>query len=366
MQFRHPLVRSATYQAASAEQRRRAHGALADATDPAIDPDRRAWHRARAAAGPDEDIAAELERSAGRAQSRGGVAAAAAFLERATELTADPARRARRALAAAQAKHQAGALDASLSLLAIAEAGPLVEFERARVDAVRAQIAFAARRGSDAAPLFIKAAKRLEPLDVRLARDTYLDALTAGVFAGQMTSGGGVREVAKAVLAAPPAPPPPRAFDLLLDGLAQMICEGHDTGAPRLKQALRLLRDDEASAEEGVRWLWLAGRAGGWTWDYESWDVLSARQISLARDSGALIILPIALSIRAGARLLAGDLVAAASLVQEIVTFTEATGSRIVPYAALVVAAFRGRESEASELIEAGIKSSVPAARTWG
>ena len=281
-------------------------------------------------------------------RSAAGVAAAAAFLERATELTADPARRARRALAAAQAKHEAGALDAALSLLPSRRRGHWSSSSApastrcAHRSRSLPGAAATPRRCSSRRPSGLNrwmSGSRAIPIWMRSRPESS---------AARWSSGGGVREVAKAVLAAPPAPPPPRAFDLLLDGLAQMICEGHGRGAPRLKQALRLLRDDEASAEEGVRWLWLAGRAGGWTWDYESWDVLSARQISLARASGALIILPIALSIRAGARLLAGDLVAAASLVQEVVMFTEATGSRIVPYAALVLAAFRGRESEAS------------------
>ena len=209
VRFRHPLVRSAVYRAASPEDQRSAHGALAEATDPELDPDRRAWHHAQAAPGPDEEVAAELERSAGRAQARGGLAAAAAFLEQAALLTPGSARRTERALAAAQAKHQAGAPDAALELLATAEAGPLDELQRARVDLLRAQIAFAVRRGSDAPPLLLKAAKRLEPLDLTLARETYLEALSAAIFAGRLATGGGVLEAAEAARAAPPAPGPP-------------------------------------------------------------------------------------------------------------------------------------------------------------
>jgi AAA ATPase domain len=192
VRFRHPLVRSAVYRAASPTERKSVHAALAEATDPKVDPDRRAWHRAQAATGPDEDVAADLERSAERAQRRGGLAAAAAFLERATLLTSEPTRRSERALAAAQAMHQAGGPDAALRLLAMAEAGPLDELQRARADVLRAQIAFATSRGGDAPPLLLKAARRLEPLDARRARDTHLDALSAALFVGRLTTDGGV------------------------------------------------------------------------------------------------------------------------------------------------------------------------------
>ena len=200
--FRHPLVRSAAYRSASLQERQAVHRALAEATDPRLDPDRRAWHRAQAAPEPDEDVAAELERSAGRAQARGGLAAAAAFLQRAVTLTVDPARRADRALAAAQSKHQAGAPDTALELLALAQAGPLDELQQARAELLRAQITFAVTRGRDAPPMLLAAAKRLEPLDATLARETYLDAFSAALFAGRLAHRGGVREVAEAVLAA--------------------------------------------------------------------------------------------------------------------------------------------------------------------
>ena len=261
--FRHPLVRSAVYRAASPEDRQAVHRALADATDPEVDPDRRAWHLAQATPGFDEDVASELERSAGRAQARGGLAAAAAFLERAAALTPEPSRRARRALAAAQAKHQAGAFDAALRLVAIAESGPLNELQRAQVDLLRAQIAFALSRGSDAPPLLLKAAKRLEPLDPRLARETYLEALAAAIFAGRLARSDGVLETARAARAAPPSSQPPRASDLLLDGLALLITDGHAAGAPMLKRALSAFRGEDISRGEGLRWLWLACRAAG-------------------------------------------------------------------------------------------------------
>ena len=350
--FRHPLVRSAVYQAASPGERRAAHQALAGATDPQADPDRRAWHRAQAAPGPDEEVAAELERSAGRAQARGGLAAAAAFLERAAALTLDPVRRAGRALAAAQAKYQAGAFDAALGLLATAEAGPPDELRRARADLLRGQIAFSSSRGSDAPPLLLKAARQFEPLDPRLARQTYLDALAAATFAGRLALGGGMREVAEAARAAPPPPGPPRAPDLLLDGLALLVCEGYPAGAPVLRQAVSAFRGTDVSAEEGLRWLWLASRAAWMVWDYDSWDVLSGRQVTLAQDAGALIALPLAFSNRAGVHLFAGAFTEAASMVARYESVIGATGSSVAPYGALALAVFRGREAQAAHLIQ--------------
>ncbi len=350
--FRHPLVRSAVYRAASPPDRRAAHQALADATDPQADPDRRAWHRAQATPGPDEEVASELERSAGRAQARGGLAAAAAFLERAAALTLDPARRAERALAAAQASYQAGSLDATLRLLATAEAGPPDEFRRARADLLRGQIAFSSSRGSDAPPLLLKAARQFEPLDMGLARETYLDAMAAATFVGRLALGGGMREVAEAARAAPPPPGPLRGPDLLLDGLALLICEGYPAGAPVLRQAVSAFRGTDVSREEGLRWLWLSCRAALIVWDYASWDVLSDRQVTLARDAGALVTLPIVFNMRATVHLFAGEFAEAASLVAQAESVTEATGSSIAPYGALALAVFRGREAQAAHLLQ--------------
>jgi DNA-binding CsgD family transcriptional regulator len=351
--FRHPLVRSAVYRAARPEERREVHRALAEATDPTIDPDRRAWHRAQAAARPDEDVAAELERSAARAQARGGFAAAAAFLERSSVLTLDPARRALRALAAAEAKQQAGALDDALSLVSSAEAGPLDEVHRAQVDVIRARISFAADRGSEAPPLLLTAAKRLEPLDGAAAREIYLDALTAALFAGQLGGEVDTRQVAAAARAAPPPEPPAHAADLLLDGLAVLITEGAAAGTPVLRKALNAFGNDEIGTEEGLRWLWLAGRAAGYIWDYENWDALTRRQVRLARESGALTVLPLTLSTRAGVELYAGNLADASALIAEANAITDATDGRTVPYAPLALVAFRGREPDASQLIQA-------------
>ncbi|HEY1634757.1 MAG TPA: LuxR C-terminal-related transcriptional regulator [Acidimicrobiales bacterium] len=359
MVFRHPLVRSAAYGAASAQERRQAHQALAEATDPVVDPDRRAWHRAQATSRPDEDVAADLERSAGRAQGRGGFAAAAAFMERSTELTVDPARRAGRALVAAEAKRQAGALDAALGLAAVAERGSLDDSQRAQLELLRAQISFASDRGSDAPALLLKAAQRLERLDVRRARETYLDALTAALFAGRLARGASAREVARAARSAPRPPGSPRASDLLLDGLALLITEGYATGIPVLQQALSAFQSEDVGTEERLRWSWLAGQIALCIWDYDSCDVLTARQIQVARDAGALTVLPLTLSTRGGVHLFAGELAVAASLVVQVEAMADATDNRTVPYAEVAVAAFRGREDDARQLIEASTKDSI-------
>jgi DNA-binding CsgD family transcriptional regulator len=351
--FGHPLVRSAVYQAASPGDRREAHRALAEATDREVDPDRRAWHRAHAAVGPDEEVAAELDSSAVRAQARGGLAAAAAFLERAAVLTPDPARRADRALAAAQAKIQAGVFDAAVKLLGMAEAAPLDELQRARVDLLRAQLAFAANRGSDAPPLLLRAAKRLEPIDADLARETYLDALNAALFAGGLAvPGAGPQEAAAAARAAPRPSHPPRASDLLLDGLAANFSEGYAAGLPLLRRALSAF-DRETSAAEDLRWLFLACTAAIHQRDDARWDTLSDRHVRLTREAGALSEIPIALTQRAYWLFFAGELADAASLVEEVQVVTEATGSRLAPYGALGLAALRGREAELSALATA-------------
>jgi DNA-binding CsgD family transcriptional regulator len=356
--FRHPLVRSAIYRAASPQDRRDAHRALAEATDPHLDPDRRAWHLAQATSGPDEMVASELERSAGRAQARGGLAAAAAFLERSAALTLDPAQRAARALAAAAANAHAGAFDAALRLLATAEAGPLEELQRAHADLLRGEIAFASRRGRDAPPLLLEAAKRLEPLDVELARETHLEALLAAVYAGRFAPGG-LREAGEAARAAPPGSEPPDADDVFMDGLALLVTEGHAAAAPTLKRARNAFAGEHVSAEEGLRGLWLAGSANLTLWDDESWDLLSTRHVELARDGGALGVLPMALNHRAGLLLHEGDFAAAASAVEEAQAITEATGNEAPPYAPLLLAVFRGREVQGSELIETATRDVV-------
>jgi DNA-binding CsgD family transcriptional regulator len=350
--FRHPLVRSAVYRAASIKERHAVHRALADATDPQADPDRRAWHLAAAAPGPDEQVASELERSAGRAQARGGLAAAAAFLERAAALTLEPSRRAERALAAAQAKYQVGAFDAALGLIGTAESGPLDELQRAQVDLLRGEIAFESSRGSEAPPLLLRAAKRLEPLDRRLAREIYLEALIAVLFAGRLASEAEQIEVAHAARTAPPSSQPARPADLLLDGLALLVTDGHTAGAPVVRDALSAFRA-EVSPEECLRWGGVACTVSGLMWDYESWDAISGRLVRLARDAGALSALPIGLNTRAGVHLLAGEHALAMSLANEVRAVNELTGSSIAPYAALALLAFQGSQAQAFEQIEA-------------
>jgi DNA-binding CsgD family transcriptional regulator len=359
VRFHHPLVRSAVYRDASSGARQEVHRALAEVTDPELDPDRRAWHRARAAVGPDEDVAAELECSAGRAQLRGGLAAAAAFLERAVALTLDPGLRAQRALAAAQAKHLAGAPATALELLAIAEDGPLDELGRARTDLLRARIEHSRNRGSDAPTLLLAAAQRLEQLDVRLARETYLDGLSEATFVGRRALSGGVAAVAQAALAGPPAPHPPRSSDLLLDGLALRFTAGYSAGAPVVRPALdALLREDDTSERE-LGGLWLGCRAAADLWEDDVWERLAIRHLQRAREAGALTMLPLALSQRITAHAFAGELAAGASLIEEMHAATEATGSHVPPYGPLVLAAWRGREAEASRLIDAIVKDVV-------
>ena len=357
--FRHPLLRSAIYRAASPEERRSAPQALAATTEPKIDPDRHAWHRAQAALAPDEDVAAELERSAHRAGARGGLAAAAAFLERAAALTPDPAQRARRELTAAQTKHEAGATTGALKLLAAAEAGPLDGLQRARLERMRAQLAFALRRGSDAPPLLLAAAKRLAPLDAELARETYLEALAAAIFSGRLGSGRGVLEVAEAARAGPPAPQPARSIDLLLDGLASRFTDGYVAGVPPLRHALDAVSRDEGHSEDDIRWLWLACRIAPDLWEDETWHELATRQLQLARDAGALSVLPLAATYRAGVHVHAGEFTAAAALIEEAVAITQATGNAPLGYTSLVLAAWRGHEAHALALIEASRKDAA-------
>ena len=354
VRFRHPLVRSAVYRAAPSSERRAAHRALAETTDPDTDPDRRAWHRAHAAVGVDEAVAAELERSADRARSRGGAAAAAAFLARATELTPDPAERGRRALAAAQAKLDAAASDAALELLATAELAPLDELQRARLERLRAEITFARTRGGDAPALLLDAARRLEPLDPAMARETHLEAMAAALFAGRLGDKPDVREVAEAAHAAPAPEQPPRAIDLLVDGLATRFTEGYSTGLPPLRKALAEFRDADELTERDVRWLWLACRLAQDLWDDELWDVLATGGLRVAKETGALGVLPIAATYRAALHIHAGEFGAASALIAEADAITEATGMAPLKYAALMMAAWRGNEAEALELFEAG------------
>src|SRR3954453_13425292 len=362
VRFRHPLLRSAAYRAATVSDRRDVHRALAEATDPDTDPDRRAWHRAQAASGPDEAVADELERSADRAQARGGAAAAAAFLARAAELTPDPAERGSRAVAAAQAKFDAGASDAALELLATAELAPLDELERARLERLRAEVVFARTRGSNAPALLFDAARRLEPLDAAMARETHLEAMAAAMYAGRLGDKPGVRETAEAAQAAPAAPQPPRAIDLLVDGLATRFTEGYAAGVPPLRRALDEFRGVEGLTARDVRWLWLACRLAQDLWDDELWYELATRALRAAREAGALRVLPTAATYRACLHVHAGAFGPASSLIEEADAIVDATGLAPLRLASGMLAAWGGGGAAALGLIETG----MPLARARG
>ncbi|MDX6644094.1 MAG: hypothetical protein QOD76_2056 [Solirubrobacteraceae bacterium] len=367
VRFRHPLVRSAAYRSASLQERQEAHRALAEVTDPEIDPDRRVWHRAQGTPGHDEDVAEELERSAGRAQARGGFAAAAAFHERAAMLTPEPARRAQRLLAAARAKRGAGALDEALGLLVAVEAGPPDALRTAEMERMRGQIALEQWRGGDAGRLLVSAARRLEPLDAGLARETHLEALGAAM-SNDLDIPGGLLEAAKAARAAPPGPEPPRAVDVMLDAFALRLTDGYAAAAPTLTRALELLLALDATDDEARRSLWLAGGRPGTIvaaelWEAEALHAIAIRQEQFARDTGALVLLQMALSFLARSHLLAGDLTTAALTIEEDRLIAEMTGNRPLMSAEMMLAAWRGQEAQASELIEATAQEA--AARGW-
>jgi DNA-binding CsgD family transcriptional regulator len=367
VRFRHPLVRSAIYRAAARNERRLVHRALGEATDARVDPDRRAWHLAEAVAGRDEDVAAELERAAGRAQARGGLAAAAAFHERSALLTSDPDRRGQRMLAAASAKHHAGALDAALALLVEVEAGPLDELGRAHAELLRGRIALEQQRGDDAGRLLASAARRLEPLDPELARETYLEAL-GGAMVGDLEVPGGARAVAEAARAARSSPTPLRAADVLLDAFATRLTDGYAAAAPALARGLELLLASDVTNEDVGRSLSLVSNRTGAIvalelWDVEAFHLLASRRVQLARDTGALVHLRFALSFLARSQLLAGEVTAATSTIDEAQLIAEASGNLPLVNAPMILAAWRGQEERASELIEATAEEAT--ARRW-
>ncbi len=356
VRFRHPLVRSAAYRAAAIEDRRAAHDALAAVTDPAADPDRRAWHRAHATAGADEAVAQELINSASRALRRGGVAAAAAFRERAVALTPDPAERASRALAAAEAKYAAGDFGAAQALLAAAEIGPLGTLGHALVQRMRAQVAFAVRRGSDAPPLLLQAAKRLAALDAGLARETYLEALVAAIYAGRLARGTDAGEVAREAKSAPFGPEPLPHSQLLLRGLALRLSDGYLAAAPTLKAALRRYRDQPQELD----WLCVSYNLAAMDlWDDQAWFELAARQVRLARANGTLSWLPFALDHLAGINIQAGELAQAAALLAEGERIDPGIRAATLPYVPLLLAAWRGDVPAAATLTEVTVRGAA-------
>jgi DNA-binding CsgD family transcriptional regulator len=356
VRFRHPLVRSAVYRSAAVGARRAVHLALAEATDREFDPDRRAWHLAAATPGPDEEVATELERSAGRARARGGLAAAAAFLKRAVALTRDPKSRTDRALAAADFGVRAGAFDAARGMMAAAEVGPLDELQRARLDLVRAEAAYSESRGNAAPALLLRAAKSLEPLDPQLARETYLDAWSSALFVGGLATSASLHEVSREAQAAGPAPDDARPSDALLDGFSLAFTQGRSAAAPVLEKAAAGYTGAEVSIEEALRWGWLATAAAVMVWDYETCLEVAIRGVQLAREAGELTVLAVSVNVLAQALSLGGEFGRAKLLVAEADNVTEATGARVAPYGGLVLAGLEGREDRASTLIDATIE----------
>src|SRR5215831_6943824 len=359
VRFRHPMVRAAAYRKATVEDRRSAHRALAEVTDPEQDPDRRAWHRAYATGSPDDEIATELERSAERAKRRGGLAAAGAILARAAELTPAPSLRAQRSLAAARVKREAGSLHGALALLATVEAGPPDALRDAEVEHLRGQIMFDQRRAADAARLLTEAGERLDPLDADLARETYLEALAAAIWASGPDAPDVLRRVAEAARAASPAREPRRSVDIVLDALATRITDGYEAAVPLLARALEVIQGLDARGPDVGRMLWFVGnRATGIiateVWDFDASRVFGEHQVELARQTGALVQLQFALNFLASNYLLAGKVSSAAALIDEDRTVAEATGNPTVSYANMLREALRGDERSARPAIDAG------------
>jgi DNA-binding CsgD family transcriptional regulator len=364
--FRHPLVRSAAYRTAGSEERSQVHRALAEVTDARLDPDRRAWHRAQAAIAPDEDVAAELERSATRARSRGGVAAAAAFLDRAVALTPEPERRAERALAAAQAHLQGGAFDAARQQLASLEPGLLDELGRAQVERLRGQIEFASSAGAEAPALLLNAARRIEPLDTELARETYLDAWVGAFFAGGLARSGTLQEISAAARSAAHPSSEPRAADLLLDGLSVLVSEGRAAAAPMLRRALSALGEVDITTDEGLRWGWLGTHVAWALWDDQTWHRTVDRQLQTVREAGLLENLPVYLATVGANAAWRGEFAMAGLLIAEADSIAEATGTRLARYAAVVLECYRGREVQARALIEIEMGNASAAGQGYG
>ncbi|QRY52375.1 helix-turn-helix transcriptional regulator [Mycolicibacterium septicum] len=368
MRFHHPLVRSAAYRAADTADRREVHRALAVATDPELDPDRRAWHAANAATGPDDAVAAELEASAWRAQSRGGIAAAATFLERSAILSADPALRGARAIAAAGAKREAAAPEAAYELLSLAELNPLTDLQRAQVGRLRAQMEFTRSRGGmpgapavrHAAALLLDAAKQLEHLDDELARETYIEAMAAAMFASSSQPEALVSAAEAARAAVEGVVAPSRPIDFLLIGMAKLVTEGLAAAADDLRTALELWCE-HARRHDGraLRWLTLAfpivqESAAHEIWDDDLIDRLATDMVGYARATGALAVLPAAIAYQAGAHVHQGEFVTAARLMEEADSISAAIGHHPMKYHKVELAAWRGDLAEAGDLIEAG------------
>lgn len=358
VRFCHPLARSTVYKAALADERRAAHRALAGVTDSATDPERRAWHRANAASGLDEDIASDLERSAGLAHARGGRAAAAAFQERAAELTPDPQRRAERALTAAWSKYEAGSPERALRLLAIAEAGSSQDVLRARAQLLRARVT-SRLVPRDGAGMLLAAAERLEAFDRTLARETYRDAFYAAQIAGGLGRGATMRTVALATRASRSVRTSDTACDRILDGLATIIVDGYPEGAPKVQEAVAVFRDADLTVEPVLPWLPLVGRLALDVWDMESVRVLSEELIAFARRQGALNVLHTALLLGAAHKLFTGDLTAVQAIADEGALISDVTTIPKPPYGLVLLAAWRGDQDELDGILNEATPSAT-------
>ncbi|OBH63841.1 AAA family ATPase [Mycobacterium sp. E2479] len=359
LRFRHPLVRSAVYRNASPSERRQAHAALADVIIGPAANEHRAWHRAHSTSAPDETVAVELIQSAERVRRRGGTAAAAAFLAYAVELTPDPERRAERALDAALSKLDAGDPEAATRLLA-AVAGTENEMLSARLDLLRAKIAFAAQRGRDAPPLLLAAAQRLQPLDAGLARETYLDALVAAMIVGRLaeeqTSAAAIATAARHAL---PPSGRPTAADLFLEGIVVRLTEGHAVAAPLLRRAInQYLKEDEAGIAD-PRSHDITLRVLLDLFDQDTYNSLNRRQVELLRAAGELAVLPAALTTYAGGCVTAGDFAQAANLLAQSEAICTATGAPPHRSIQTYLAACRGQEELGRELAQTTIRDAT-------
>jgi DNA-binding CsgD family transcriptional regulator len=346
--FRHPLVRSAVYGAATQRARRLAHGALAEATDPELDPDRRAWHRAQATPAPDEDVAAELDRTAARAKARGGLSAAGAFLERAALLTPEARRRAERSLAAAEVMYEAGAFDSVENLLRALKSVQLDELQDARTERLHAQVSLAlGREEKDAIPRLLGAAQRLGSLDPELGNAAHLEALRAA-FAYPDPD---VLSAVADALDRSSQSGSGAIVEMMLRGWSQLLTQGYPSGIQLLREAMIALREKPQLEESDLPLLHFSEGIAESLWDFDSWESLTRRAVQLARDVGALTNLPPALVMWAEVKVAAGEFPPAAAALAEAETICEVT--RRTPEAdAVLLDCLRFEEAEAIRRIE--------------
>jgi DNA-binding CsgD family transcriptional regulator len=346
--FRHPLIRSAVYRAAGAGDRRAVHAALADASGDARDADRRAWHRASATVLPDEEVASALERSAERARTRGGVGADAAFLQRAAELSPDTGLRTERLIAAAAATHDAGAPESALRLLDSTDALSLSPRQSAETARLRARALYAMRRDRTAPRQLLRAARDLEPFDRELARDTYMESLSAALSAGRLGEPGSVAEISEAILETTAGDSSDRAQDLILRGQALLFARGQEAARPTVDRAVAAFLDHRPSLLE-LHWMWSGARAAQDLWDSEGMRVLARRQVEYARASGVLTVLPSALNMLMVVTVFDGDLDGAEAICDEIDVILSVTGHPLPRFGRVFLSAYRGNVDEVEQ-----------------